>query len=198
MDSETYGLIAENPVRLNSEKAVLGYLGSLVTKYESYHILFHKLMSLDFNIFDGKKATPGKSIEIYQLCSNDDKKYTLFFDIHCDECVWIPPSMFDFEYNTISICEKEMTEESEAEYTFVQVENKYVSQIRANWKVEDFDKYYPESMEFYLFRNWGVNYKTNNFPYELLENYLNENTVCVSDLTEKQQEIRNKYWLNMS
>jgi len=53
-------------------------------------------------------------------------------------------------------------------------------------------------MEFYLFRNWGVNYKTNNFPYELLENYLNENTVCVSDLTEKQQEIRNKYWLNMS
>ena len=192
MNPETYGLIPENPVRLNSEKAALGYLESLVTKNESYHILFHKLISFDFNVFDGKKTTPDKSIEIYQICTNDEKIYSVFIDIQSDECVWVPLAPFDFEYNIISICEREMTEESEAEYSFVQVDEKYVSQIRANWEVEDFDKYYPESIEHILCCNWGVNYKTNNFPYELLENYLKENTVRVSEMTEEQLEIRAK------
>ena len=50
MNRETYGLIAENPIRLNSEKAAMGYLESLVTKHDGYHILFHRLLEFDFNI----------------------------------------------------------------------------------------------------------------------------------------------------
>ena len=58
MNRETYGLIPENPVQLNSTKAAMAYLDSLVTKNEAHHFLFHRLMSFDFNIFDGVEKTP--------------------------------------------------------------------------------------------------------------------------------------------
>jgi hypothetical protein len=54
MNLETYGLIPENPIRLDSEKAAIVFLQNLVTKHDGYHILFHKLMSFDFNVFDGR------------------------------------------------------------------------------------------------------------------------------------------------
>ena len=192
MTLESYGLIPENPVRLNSEKAALGYLESLVTKNESYHIFFHKLMSFDFNVFDGKEKTAENTTNIYQICTNDETKFILFINTHCEECVWIPPAPFEFEYDTICICEEEMTEDSEAVYSTIQVDKKYVSEIRANWVVDDFDKFYPESMKHILFRNWGVNYKTDNFPYELWEMYIKENTICLSDLSVEELEERNK------
>jgi len=192
MNLETYGLIPENPVKLNSEKAAMAYLNSLVTKNESHHILFHKLMSFDFNLFDGKEKTLENATEVYQICRNDETIISVFINIYNDECVWIPPASFDFEYDSICICNKEMTEQSEAEYTMVQVDKKYVSLIRTNWVVEDFEKYYPESIEHILFRNWGVNYKTNHFPHDLWTSYLKENTICLSDMNEEQLEIHNK------
>ena len=192
MSPETYGLIPENPIRLDSEKAAMAYLNSLVTKNESHHILFHKLMSFDFNLFDGKETTLENTSEVYQICRNDETIINLFINIYSNECLWIPPASFDFEYDTICLCDSEMTEDSEEEYSFVQVDKKYVSKIRSNWVVDDFEKYYPESIEHILFRNWGVNYKTANFPHDLWTSYLKENTYRVSDLTLEQQELRAK------
>ena len=90
MNNDTYGLIAENPVRLNSTKAAMGYLEHLVTKHDGYHILFHKLMSFDFNLFDGKKETAEYTSEIYQICTNNKKIINLSFNIHSPDL----PDMF--------------------------------------------------------------------------------------------------------
>ena len=99
MSPETYGLIPENPIRLDSEKAAMAYLNSLVTKNESHHILFHKLMSFDFNLFDGKETTLENTSEVYQICRNDETIINLFINIYSNECLWIPPASFDFEYD---------------------------------------------------------------------------------------------------
>ena len=148
MNPETYGLLPENPILLDSEKALIGYLNSLVTKEKAYHLIYHKLMSFDFNLFDIIKKTPEKTIEVYQICTNDNILLSLFFNIHNDTCVWIPPAPFDFEKDTILICDKEMTADSEAEYSLVKVNKKYVSEIETNWKLEDFEKYYSDDMEY--------------------------------------------------
>jgi hypothetical protein len=190
MNRETYGLFPENPVRLNSTQAAMAYLNSLVTKNESHHILFHRLMSLDFNIFEGKGKSLDNTVDIYEICTNNETIFTIFINIHCNECLWIPPAPFDFEYDVICIVDKEMTSESEAEIRLVSVEKKYVSEIRSNWEIDDYDKYYPVSMDHILFCNRGVNYKVNHFPYDLWVSYLKENIRCVSELTKEQLEIR--------
>lgn len=184
MNLETYGLIAENPVRLNSTKAAIGYLEHLVTKHDGYHILFHKLMSFDFNLFAGKKETAENMSEIYQICTNDQTIITVIINIHCAECVWIPPLPFEFESESFVICNKEMTDDSESEYSIVTVEKKYINKLRENWIPDDFDKVNPDSQEYILYRSWGVNYKTENFPHDLWEKYIKENTVCISDLNK--------------
>jgi hypothetical protein len=108
--------------------------------------------------------------------------------------VWIPPLPFEFEYDTIFIREKEMTEENEDKGTLIKIEPKYVNSIRDNWTPDDYDKIDIESQEYVLSQSWGVNYKTANFPYELWEKYIKENTYCLSDMNEEQLEFRNKYW----
>jgi hypothetical protein len=190
MKRETYGLIPENPIRLDSEKSAMAYLDSLVTKKEAHHFLFHRLMSFDFNIFDGIEKTIENSLDIYELCTNNETFFTLFINIHCNECLWIPPAPFDFEFDVIYIVDKEMTDENEAEYTLVPVDKVFVNKIRANWEVEDFDKFYFENTDDILFRNWGVNYKVTHFPYDLWVSYLKENTVSVSDMTKEELEMR--------
>jgi hypothetical protein len=192
MNFETYGLIPENPVQLNSKKAAMAYLDNLVTKKEAHHFLFHRLMSLDFNIFDGIEKTLENTVDIYEICTNNEIFFTLFINIHCNESLWIPPAPFDFEFDVIYIVDKEMTDECEAEYTLVPVNKEFVSKIRANWDVEDFDKYYFENMDDILYRNWGVNYKVIHFPYDLWVSYLKENTVRVSDMTKEELEVREK------
>lgn len=191
-DLETYGLIAENPIRLNSTNAALGYLKHLVTKHDGYHILFHKLMAFDFNVFDGIEKTSENTSDIYQICTNDQIIITVFINIHFDECVWIPPLPFEFEYDTIFIREKEMTEKNEDEGTLINIEPKYVNNIRDDWTPDDYDEIDIESQEYVLSQSWGVNYKTANFPHELWEKYIKENTYCLSDMNEEQLELRNK------
>ncbi len=192
MNNDTYGLIPENPIKLKSEQAAIAFLESLVTKHDGYHILFHKLMSFDFNLFDGKKETAENTSEIYQIYTNNQKIITLFFNIHYEDCVWIPPAGFEFESEFISVWDKEMTYKSEAEYNIVKVDKKYVNTIRENWTTDDYNMIDPDCQESILYRSWGVNYKTCNFPHELWEKYIKENTVCISDLTEEQRELREK------
>lgn len=144
MNLETYGLIAENPVRLNSTNAALGYLRHLVTKHDGYHILFHRLMSFDFNVFDGIKKTLENTADIYQICTNDQTIITVFINIQFDECVWIPPLPFEFEYDTIFIREKEMTEENEDEGMLINIEPKYVNNIIDNWTPDDYGTIDPD------------------------------------------------------
>ena len=190
MNLETYGLLPENPILLDSEKAVIGYLESLVTKEKAYHLIYHKLMSFDFNLFYGLKKTYENNIEVYQICTNDNKLMSLFFNIYNDTCVWIPSAPFDFERDTILICDIEMTADSEAEYSLVKVNKKYVSEIKTNWKLEDFEKYYPDDMEYIVLQNWGVNYKTDNFPKQLWEKHFKENCYCITELTEERLALR--------
>ena len=186
MTQETYGLIAENPIRLNSEKAAMGFLESLVTKHDGYHILFHRLMEYDFNILDGKKKAIEPSSSIYQICTNNQSIITVFINTNSSECLWIPPAPFEFKNEFISICDKEMTETCEGEYSMVNVEKKYVSTIRENWTPDDYDKIDPDSQEFLLYRSWGVNYKTNNFPHDLWNAFVKEHTFCLSELNEQE------------
>lgn len=188
LNFETYGLIPENPILLNSEKAAIGFLENLVTMQDGCHILFHRLMAFDFGVFDGRTKTPENTSEIYETCTNDQKIISLFFNIHSAECVWIPPAGFEFESEFVSICDKEMTDESEAEYSIVQVDKKYVSKIREHWTPHDYDTIDPESQEYILCRSWGVNYKTNNFPYELWKVYIKEHTICLSDMNDEELE----------
>ncbi|MEI8085102.1 MAG: hypothetical protein WCG93_02680 [Paludibacter sp.] len=184
MNLETYGLLPENPIKLNSTKAALGYLNHLVTKHDGYHILYHRLMSFDFNVFDGIEKTTENTTDIYEICTNDETIITIFINIHFDECVWIPPVPFEFESEYILICDKEQTAESEAQNSIVKVDKKYASKFHENWTPDDLDKIDPDSQEYILYRSWGVNYKTTNFPYNLWEKYVKENTYCISDFNE--------------
>jgi hypothetical protein len=192
MNRETYGLIAENPIRLNSEKAAMGYLESLVTKHDGYHILFHRLLEFDFNIFDGKDKTPENTTSIYQVCTNDQTIITVFINTHFSECLWVPPAPFEFESEFVCICDKERTKEFDGEYTMVSVERKYINSIRENWAFDDYDKINPDSQEFLLYRSWGVNYKTPYFPNDLWNSFVKEHTFCISDLNEEELEEYNK------
>ncbi len=192
MTQETYGLIAENPIRLNSEKAAMGFLESLVTKHDGYHILFHRLMEYDFNLLDGEKKAIEASSSIYQICTNNQSIITVFINTNSSECLWAPPAPFEFENEIISICDKEMTEACEGEYSMVNVEKKYVNTIRKNWTADDYDKIDPDSQEFLLYRSWGVNYKIENFPHDLLSAFVEEHTICLSDLTTEELEQLNK------
>ncbi|MEI6754717.1 MAG: hypothetical protein WCK78_16315 [Paludibacter sp.] len=191
MNLDTYGLIPENPIQLDSDKAAIAFLQNLVTKHDGYHILYHKLMSFDFNVFDGREKTVENTVEIYEICTNDQKIISLFINTHCNECVWIPPAPFEFESESIYIFDKDIPDESD-EYIMVQVDVKFVNTIRMNWTPDDYDTIDPDSMEYVLYRSWGVNYKTNNFPYELWNQFQKEHTFSISDLNEEELEQHNK------
>lgn len=68
----------------------------------------------------------------------------------------------------------------------------YVNNIRDNWTPDDYGTIDPDCQEYLLSQSWGVNYKTNYFPYDLWEKYIKENTYCLSDMNEEQLELRNK------
>ena len=171
MNRDTYGLIVNNPILMDSENAAIAYLEGLVTKKEGYHFIYHKLMEFDFNLFDGKEKTTENTLDIYQICTNDEKLMTLFFNIHSDKCIWVPPAYFDFDFDIIGILENELTDEGDPVYSTVQVDEKYVSEFIHMKSIEDYDryleKYFPESMKHIISYNWGVSYKTDYFPYVL-------------------------------
>ena len=198
INRETYGLIVDNPILMDSEKAAKGYLESLVTKKEGYHFIYHKLTEFDFNLFDGKEKTTENTLDIYQICTNDEKFMTLFFNIHSDKCIWVPPAYFDFEFDTVIIFEKEATAKSDPVFTSVKVDKKYISEF-SYMKEDDylkyFDKYFPESMERIISNNWGVNYKTDHFPYILWDKWKkwnNQNSYSYSGLTIEEQDCFDK------
>jgi hypothetical protein len=197
MTNNSYGLNPENPLKLNNSNAAMGYLQHLVTKHDGYHILFHRLGTMEYNLFDESYKRLENPVEHYQICTGDETLIDIFIDIHCDECLWIPPAPFDFESDSLLILDKEMTEESEAEYTVIKVDKKYVSKIRENWIPNDYDSIDPDSMEYILYRSWGVNYKTENFPHDLWETYVNENTFCISDLNKEELEQHNKMLVDL-
>jgi hypothetical protein len=131
------------------------------------------------------------TVEIYEICTNDQKIIPFFINTHCKECVWIPPAPFEFESDSIYIFEKDIPDKND-EYILVQVDMKYVDTIRKNWTPDDYDTIDPDSMEYVLYRSWGVNYKTTNFPYDLWNQFLKEHTFCISDFNEEELEQYNK------
>ena len=123
---------------------------------------------------------------------------TLFFNIHSDKCIWVPPAYFEFEFDTVIIFEKEATAKSDPVFTSVKVDKKYISEF-SYMKEDDylkyFDKYFPESMERIISNNWGVNYKTDHFPYILWDKWKkwnNQNSYSYSGLTIEEQDCFDK------
>ena len=180
MNLETYGLIAENPVRLNSEKAAMGYLKNLVTK-NGNHILFHRLREMVFYTNnDGYMVWLQNPVAHYQICTSRQTIVDVYMDIHSNESLWIPPSVFDFDYEFVDLNEEEAKNEQEWRENIIKVNKAYVNPKKETPKFKESKHYEYDGMEGLLLHSWGVNYHTLNFPDNLWSEYVIQYNELVS------------------
>ena len=167
--NEYYGLIPENPLKMSGVRASMIMLQNLVT-CDGFHILFHRPTSIDS---PNTKNENGKDriLDEYELITGNGKILNLYIDIYNDENLWIPPYGFLFENDLIYYVDDddkiEVIIDSEFVFDFEQI----------NMNI---DKYYERKKEYEIEKNlissWGVNFKTNNFPEQLIEIYKNRNS----------------------
>lgn len=167
MENVNYGLILENPLKMSTVRASMTLLKNLVTK-DGFHILFHRpatALSPNLKFEDGTN----RILDQYELITGDGKNYNLFVDIYNDENIWIPPANFLFEFDLLYHEEdgEEIEVEIQPEYVFdcEQINLDIVSYYERNKKFD---------VEKILSKSFGVNFKINIFPEQLIEKYKNK------------------------
>jgi hypothetical protein len=166
---EYYGLVRENAIRLNCVSASLVLMENLITK-DGYHILFHRpetVLSPTLKFDNGNE----RILDVYELFTGDGKKHNLYIDIYNDENLWIPPTGFMFEFDLLYY-------EDDGDEIEVKIEQQYIFDCeQIGLDIFDFyERNHQHEIEKILDGSWGVNYKVNNFPEQLIEIYKNRNS----------------------
>jgi hypothetical protein len=169
-----YGKGPGNPVILSSRAAVKRFLDHLVTD-QGFHLLYHWCGSVSGNNED--------NIDYFEIFTGGGEYDDLFFNLHNRSDIWIPPAGYLFvpeiELKPLGIPEYDRCYTAEKEIT---VERKYIFRDADTGDWEENMRFFQglPRLERYLYYSSGEDGYTENFPFPLIDEILDNLDIEIS------------------